>query len=140
MPHPTTLPTLPQAAALVLAAWLGSSAAQTDAELRERLVGPWREERSAGCHKHQQQVKLLADGSFEASGLLDDCGKVTLFLWRGTWDVRGYRFVYTTTYSNAPERFPVGARHEDEILSVSADEWVMLEQGGTQRSVARRVR
>ncbi|MFY9510772.1 MAG: hypothetical protein WAQ05_07345, partial [Rubrivivax sp.] len=123
-----------------LAGALGSAAAQTDAELRERLIGPWAEERSAGCSTHRQQVKLQADGRFEANGVLDDCGKVTLFVWRGTWDVRGYRFVYTTTHSNAPDRFPVGARHEDEILSVSADEWVMLEQAGGQRSVARRVK
>jgi len=116
------------------------AAAQTDAELQARLVGPWREERTVGCFKHQHQVRLKDDGSFEANGLIDDCGKATLFVWRGTWAVRSFRFVYVTTYSNAPERFPAGSKIEDEIISVTADEWIMLEQASGQRSVAQRVK
>ncbi len=130
------------AALLAAGLLLGAAAprAQTEAELRGRLVGAWREARTAGCQQHQQQVRLNDDGSFEANGLIDDCGKVTLFVWRGTWAVRDFRFTYVTTYASAPDRFPTGKRIEDEIISVTADEWVMLEQGTGQRSVAQRVK
>jgi hypothetical protein len=131
------------AVALFAAAVLFAPAAaraQTDAELQSRLVGTWREARTAGCQQHRQQVSLQDDGQFEASGVIDDCGKVTLFVWRGTWAVRNFRFSYVTTYANVPERFPQGTRVEDEIISVTADEWVMLEQGSGQRSVAQRVK
>lgn len=135
-------PLLAHQAGLLLAACLlaPQAAAQTDAELQARLVGPWREQRSVGCFKHQHQVRLQDDGSFEANGIIDDCGKASLFVWRGTWAVRNFRFVYVTTYSNLPERFPAGSKIEDEIISVSADEWVMLEQASGQRSVAQRVK
>lgn len=146
--HPPALPApwalARRAAAGLLAAGLLFAAAapraQTDAELQGRLVGSWREARAVGCQQHQQQVRLQDDGSFEANGLIDDCGKVTLFVWRGTWAVRNFRFAYVTTYANVPERFPTGTRIEDEIISVTADEWVMLEQRTGHRSVAQRVK
>lgn len=125
---------------LALLCLAGSACAETDAELQARLVGTWRETRSAGCARHQHQVQLKADGSFEANGLIDECGKVTLFVWRGSWDVRNFRFGYQTTSSSAPDRFPAGKRVEDEIIAVTADEWVMLEQASGQRSVAQRVK
>ena len=126
------------AAALLLPAAFVS--AQTDAELRGRLVGTWQEARESGCQKHRQQMRLQDDGTFEVSGVIDDCSKVTLFVWRGTWAVKGFRFSYVTTESNARDRFPVGASFEDEIISVGDDEWVMLEQRSGNRSVAKRQR
>lgn len=126
--------------AAVLAGGTPAVQAQTDAELRQRLVGTWREARTIGCARQQHEVQLRDDGSFEANGLVDECGKVTLFVWRGTWEVREYRFAYVTTASNAPDRFPAGKRMEDEIVSVDAERWVMLEQASGQRSVAQRVR
>jgi hypothetical protein len=138
MPNPFTR----RRAVLLLAAGLlaPTARAQTDAELQARLVGAWREERTVGCFKHQHQVRLQDDGQFEANGLIDDCGKVTLFVWRGNWSVRNFRFVYVTRHSNAPDRFPAGSSVEDEIISVTADEWIMLEQTTGQRSVAQRVK
>jgi hypothetical protein len=114
--------------------------ADTDEDLRRRLVGRWSEERNAGCTRYRQQVKLEADGRFEVNGLTDDCGKVTLFTWRGTWYVKGFRFGYVTVDSSEPERFRPGAVLEDEIVSVTDTEWVMLEQSTGARSVARRER
>ncbi len=114
--------------------------ADTDEDLRARLVGRWTEERSAGCTRYRQQMKLEADGRFEVNGLTDDCGKVTLFTWRGTWSVKGFRFAYKTVDSSQPERFRPGTVLEDEIVSVSDSEWVMLEQSTGAKSVARRDR
>ncbi len=114
--------------------------ADTDEELRARLIGRWTEERNAGCTRYRQQMKLEADGRFEVNGLTDDCGKVTLFTWRGTWYVKGFRFGYVTAESSQPERFRPGAVLEDEIVSVSESEWVMLEQSTGTKSVARRER
>ncbi len=114
--------------------------ADTDEDLRRRLVGRWTEERNAGCTRYRQQVKLEADGRFEVNGLTDDCGKVTLFTWRGTWSVKNYRFAYRTADSSQPERFRPGTVLEDEIVSVSDTEWVMLEQSTGAKSVARRER
>lgn len=118
--------------------WLAR--AETDESLRARLVGRWTEERNAGCTRYRQQVKLEADGRFEVNGLTDDCGKVSLFTWRGTWYVKGFRFGYVTLDSSEPERFRPGAVLEDEIVSVGDTEWVMLEQSTGARSVARRDR
>lgn len=114
--------------------------AETDEDLRTRLVGRWTEERSAGCTRYRQQMKLEADGRFEVNGLTDDCGKVSLFTWRGTWSVKNFRFAYTTVDSSQPDRFRPGAVLEDEIVSVSDTEWVMLEQSTGAKSVARRER
>ena len=59
----------------------------------------------------------------------------------GTWYVKGNKFGYKTTYSNAPGKVPpLGEVFEDQIVSVTKQEWVMVEQSTGNRSVARRIR
>ncbi len=129
---------------LILAAWLLSFAtlvwAQSDAEITKRLVGYWREVHLAECEKHQQRMRLNQDGTFEVTGTIEACDKKTSFVWRGNWYVKEGKFGYTTTYSNAPDQFPVGEKQEDQIVSVSGREWVMVEQSTGNKSIATKVK
>jgi hypothetical protein len=113
---------------------------QSDNDLSRRLFGTWQEQRQVDCQLHRQKIQLRADGTFEVNGIIDECGKTTLFVWRGSWYVRNGRFGYTTKYTNAPDKFPLGEALEDEVISVDASQWVMREQSTGNLSVARRVK
>jgi hypothetical protein len=117
-------------------AWSQSS----DAELRQRLVGHWQEVRLVECERHQQQMHLNEDGTFEANGTIEACGKTTFFVWRGSWYIKAGKFGYTTTYTNAPDQFKVGESFEDQIVSVSDREWVMVEQSTGNKSFATKIK
>ena len=129
---------------LIVAAWLLSLAtlawAQSDAEIAKRLVGYWQEVRLLECEEHRQRMRLNEGGTFEVTGTIDACGKKTSFVWRGKWYVKNGKFGYTTTYSNAPDQFPVGETQEDQIVSVNGSEWVMVEQSTGNKSIATRVK
>ena len=118
---------------------LPTLAGESDASLRQKLVGDWQEIRHVDCEVHNQLTKLSADGSFEVRDSIEGCAKRT-FVWRGTWSVAHGKFRYTATYSGSPDDVPLGVPLEDEIISVSKSEWVMLEQSTGNRSVAKRVR
>jgi hypothetical protein len=117
-----------------------SAAAETDGALRTRVIGQWSEVRKLECEEHQQRMAIRADGTFEVTGLATACDAKTSFTWRGTWQVKGGKFRYTTTYSDPPEVYPLGETFEDKIISVTDDEWVMIEQSTGKKSIARRVK
>ena len=113
---------------------------QSDNDLSRRLFGTWQEQRQVDCELHRQKIQLRAYGTFEVNGIIDECGKTTVFVWRGTWYVRNGRFGYTTKYTNAPDKFPLGESLEDEVISVDANQWIMREQSTGNLSVALRVK
>jgi hypothetical protein len=127
-------------------AWTLSAArlAYTDTELRSWLVGNWQEIRlfENEGEVHQHNISLKSDGSFEVLGIqyYATQQRSTKFLWRGNWGVKDGVFWYVSTFSDQPQLFPVGERLEDKIVSVSEDEWVMIEQSTGNKSRARRVR
>ena len=125
--------------ALVSILSLSTCAADSDATLRQRLVGDWREIRRLGCEEHHQLTTLSADGSFEVRDSIEGCIKRT-FIWRGTWSVGAGKFRYTATFSGSLDDVPIGVPLEDEIISVSDTEWVMREQSTGNQSVAKRVK
>jgi hypothetical protein len=114
-------------------------AGDSDATLRQKLVGDWQEIRRIDCEEHHQFTTLSANGSFEVRDSIEGCIKRT-FIWRGTWSVVHGKFRYTATSSGSPHDVPIGVTLEDEIISVSEAEWVMLEQSTGNKSVAKRVR
>lgn len=127
-------------------AWTSSSArlVYSDIELKGRLVGKWQETRifKNEGEVHQHNISLKSDDTFEVVGIQYYAKQqsATNFRWRGNWGVNNGMFWYTTTFSDQPSLFPAGERLEDEIISVSADEWVMIEQTTGNKSRARRVR
>lgn len=127
----------------LLAVLLISGAAQaqeSDAELAKRLLGQWQELRMLDCEGHQQVMSLTASGSFEVKGIIHACDGKTSFTWRGKWQVQGGKFKYVTTYSEPASLYFVGETFEDEILSVTEKEWIMLEGSTGAKSTAYRVR
>lgn len=126
--------------------WTSSLArlVHTDTELKERLVGKWKEMRLLENEgkAHQYDISLKNDGSFELIGIQYYIKQrsSTKFTWRGSWGVKDGMFWYTTAFSDQPRLFPPGDRLEDQIISVSNDEWVMLKQNTGNKSRARRVR
>lgn len=116
------------------------SFADSDSELRNRLVGSWEEVRSLDDEVHEHDIALRKDGTFEVKGVQRYLKRktTTKFTWRGNWGVEKGMFWYVTTYTNQPHLFPMGGRLEDAIISVSKSEWVMIEQSTGNRSVARR--
>jgi hypothetical protein len=116
------------------------AAAQSDEQLRVKLIGEWKETRRIDCEEHRQRMQLRANGTFEVAGFIGACNSLSAFVWRGTWKVAERRFIYTTTYSRPPELYPKGETFADEIISVTDEAWEMLEQSTGNRSVAARVR
>lgn len=116
-----------------------AAAAESDVVLRSRLVGTWEETRVVDDERHEQRITLRNDGEFEVTGILYQRGKSIPFVWRGKWQVRNGKFLYTTTFSKPPKLYPVGESFEDTIVSVSDTEWVMIEQSTGEKSHARRV-
>jgi hypothetical protein len=115
-------------------------AADSDSVLKSRLVGTWTESRLVDEQRHDQRITLRKDGTFEVRGTLRGANKSTPFVWRGTWQVKNGKFIYTSTYSDPADIAPVGESLEDTIVSVSEKEWVMNEQSTGNQSRARRVR
>ena len=126
--------------ALALLSLSVSVTAETDALLRTRVVGQWIEVRKLECEEHQQRMAIYKNGTFEVTGLVTACDANTRFTWRGTWQVKGGKFRYTTTYSDPPEVYPLGEKFEDKIISVTDDEWVMIEQSTGNKSIARKIK
>jgi len=115
--------------------------AEPDAKLQAKVVGQWTETRKFDkCEEHQQRMAIRADGTFEVTGLATDCDAKTQYTWRGTWQVTGGKFRYTTTYSEPQDFMPLGKTLEDTIISVSDDQWVMVEQSTGNKSIARKVK
>jgi hypothetical protein len=137
---------IPRLAAFLHLLWLlllfvGTATAQeSDAATAKRLLGQWQEFRVLDCEGHQQVMSLMASGSFEVKGVIHACDKKTPFTWRGKWKVKGGKFQYVTTYSDPADLYAVGEEFEDQILSVSEKEWVMLEKSTGNKSVAYRIR
>lgn len=116
------------------------SFADSDTELRNRLVGNWEEVRSFDDEVHEHDIALRKDGTFEVKGVQRYLKQktATKFTWRGNWGVEQGMFWYVTTYSSQPHLFPLGDRLEDKIISVSKSEWIMIEQTTGEKSVAHR--
>lgn len=119
---------------------LGAAPAESDATLRSRLIGTWEESRVVDNERYEQRMVLSKDGRFEVTGVHYARNTLTPFAWRGKWEVRKGKFLYTTTFSKPAELYPVGESFEDAIVSVSETEWVMTEQSTGNKSRARRVR
>lgn len=126
--------------ALSLALYACGASAQSDTQLRAKLVGAWKETRNLECEQHRQRMQLRQDGTFEVAGFIGACNALSAFVWRGTWRVVERKFIYTTTYSSPPDLYPKGETFSDEIVSVTDREWEMLEQSTGNRSVATRVK
>ncbi|HET9822256.1 MAG TPA: hypothetical protein VFQ16_10570 [Burkholderiaceae bacterium] len=127
-------------AALCLAFAAHGAFAQSDAQLRAKLVGVWQETRQLECEEHRQRMQLRADGTFEVAGFVGRCNALSAFVWRGTWRVVQRKFIYTTTYSNPAELYPNGETFSDQIVSVTDKAWEMVEQSTGNRSIATRVK
>jgi hypothetical protein len=117
-----------------------SGLAEDDAGLRSQLIGTWRESRYFGDEAHNQIMLLNGDGSFEVKGTKRLSETATQFLWRGKWGVREGKFWYVTTFSEPIDEFPIGESSEDEIVSVSKFEWVMIEKSTGNKSRAYRIK
>jgi len=127
--------------ALLLLSSCATFSSSTDAALQSRVTGQWTEFRKFdACEEHHQRMAIRADGTFEVKGRATVCDKATEFTWGGTWQVKGGKFRYTTAYSEPPDFIPLGKTFEDAIVSVTDDEWVMIEQSTGNNSIARRVK
>jgi len=109
-------------------------------EIRTRLVGHWREQRRVPCEEYKQDIHLNEDGTFEVYGTIVACDGKIPFIWRGTWRIKNGKFSYITTYSNALNQFPIGESFEDQIISVTDREWIMVEQSTGGKSIATRIK
>jgi hypothetical protein len=119
---------------------IGQSAfAESDEALQQGLLGRWQESRHVDAENQRQTISLRSDGTFEVEGTTSVAGTSTPFVWRGTWNVQSGRFLYITTYSNPSYLYPLGECFEDRIISVTPEEWTMLEGATGNKSVARRV-
>ena len=116
------------------------AAAESDTVLRSRLVGTWEELRIVDNERHEHRIALRNDGEFEVNGVLREGKKSTPFVWRGKWQVKNGKFVYTTTFSKPPEIYPLGESFSDTIVSVTETEWIMIEQSTGEKSRARRIK
>ena len=125
-------------AALTFCSFAG--ALGSDATLSQRLVGEWQELRTVDCEVPQQVMSISAVGTFQVKGIIRGCGATTPFTWRGNWQVKEGKFQYVTTYSAPADLYTVGERFEDQIVSVTDAEWVMLEQSTGEKSMAYRIR
>jgi hypothetical protein len=125
--------------ALALGFTVLADAKESDARLRERLVGTWHENRQVDCETNSLNISLLRNGTFEVTGRIEGCGRSFKLTWRGKWEVKAGRFFYTTTYSDPADEYPVGVSFSDEIISVTATEWTMLEESTGNTSIAKRV-
>jgi hypothetical protein len=123
-----------------LAALASMTAAQSDEQLRAKLIGSWKETRQVDCEEHRQRMELQANGTFEVAGFIGACKSLSAFVWRGDWKVVSRKFIYTTTYSRPPQLYPLGETFADEIISVTDDSWEMVEQSTGNRSIANKVR
>lgn len=127
---------------LLVVLFCGSVLADTksDAELRTRLVGRWQELRDLVCESHQQVMYMRSNGTFEVNGVIRSCESIRQFIWKGTWTVKNGKMKYKTTYSSPKDEFPLGEEWEDEIVSVSSNEWVMREESTGNESRAFRLK
>jgi len=114
--------------------------AEPDAVLRSRLIGIWEETRLVDNERYEQRIALTKDGQFEVKGTHVEDNKPTPFTWRGKWQVKNGKFLYSTTFSDPPDLYPPGESFEDTIVSVSSTEWVMIEQSTGNESRSRRVK
>ena len=119
--------------------YVGIASGETDATFRQRVVGQWREYRLIDCEGHENNINIRADGSFEVLGTIFACDRKTPFTWRGTWRIEKGQFIYTTTFSDPLDQFPVGETLSDKILSITSKDWVMVEESTGKRSLATRV-
>lgn len=113
---------------------------ESDTEIRMRLVGQWQEQRSVPCEEYKQRIHLHKDGTFKVNGTIVACDGTTPFVWQGTWHIKNGKFSYITTYSNVPTQFPIGESFEDQVISVTDREWIMIEQSTGKKSIATRVK
>lgn len=112
------------------------AAPDTDAQLRARIVGRWQELRTFDCESHQHFIQIRPNGTLEVQGVVRTCEGTRTFIWRASWKVKDGKFQYKTTGSIPAGEYQLGQEFEDEIVSISADEWLMREQstGGESRA------
>ncbi len=117
--------------------------ANGDAPMRTRLVGKWQELRTLECQTDQQIIELRKNGTLVVKGVSRPCDqaiKPFSFVWRGNWTVKDGVFKYRFTFSDPKNLNVSGKKFEDRIVSVSQNEWVMIEESTGNESKAYRVK
>jgi hypothetical protein len=129
--------TIVNAALIIAAGWI-SGCSSSDSDFTAALIGKWGEVRRFDGQRHEQAMELNKDGSFLVTGTKSEGGATMKFAFRGVWRVQDGYFLYTTLSSDPPDFYRAGEEYKDRIVSVSDNEWVMIEESTGQESRARR--
>jgi hypothetical protein len=115
-------------------------AGPSDGDLFVSLVGSWREARALECESHEQRIDLGKDGTFRIAGNATFCDAPSIsFVVEGIWAVQSGYFTYAATTSSPSDLMPAGQQFNDQIVSVTATDWLMIEESTGHESHAVRL-
>jgi hypothetical protein len=111
----------------------------SDPSLSVVIVGKWAEKAGNFALSLSGVTQYFADGAARMDATASVLGKKFEIVVKGFWKIVGRRLTMTATQSSHPRLFPPGTETNDEIVSISSTQMILLDENG-KREVCERVK
>jgi len=101
-------------------------AAQTDAEMKARIVGTWVLD-DGPLSLYYMEKTYAADGT--SAGLLLNRQNGKRIAFTGQWQIKNGCFSGEVLTSTDPTALPVGGAYRNDMVKITDKQWVMIQQG-----------